>query len=175
MTVVRPAHDISGYTGNAAPGMVSGMVPGMVHGPHQVRLSLDEIRDMFTEFLVDSGFHVAEVSPERVVVIVAAEAQERRLGGTLSGPTIFKAADQAAFLAVQAYAGRVLTAVLVQGSISLLEAVEPRPLRVVVTMAKLGRRMAVASASVTDEEGLLIAVANLHFALPSRQTPRAVS
>lgn len=162
MTVIPPPHDVSGDTDNAT-------APAAV-GVNQLRLSLDETRDLLAEFLPDSGLRVAAVHPDHVVVIAGPEKLECRPGGTLSGPTIFKAVDLASFLAVNAYAGRVLSAVLVAGSINLLEAAELRPLRIVITLAKLGRRMAVTNARVTDPDGLLIAVATMQFALPSRQT-----
>ena len=140
--------------------------------PLELRLSLEEVRDLLADFLPDSGLRVMEVSPHRVVVIAGPEGLECRPGGTLSGPTIFKALDLSAFLAVNAYAGKTLTGVLTHGSISLLEAAEPGPLEVVIEVAKLGRRMAVANGRVTDAEGQLIAVATMQFALPSRQVHR---
>lgn len=133
------------------------------------RLSLEEVRELLAEFLPDSGLHVLEVSPHRVVVRAGPEGLECRPGGTLSGPTIFKAVDLAAFLAVNAYAGPVVTGVLTQGSINLLEAAEPGPLEVVIEVVKLGRRMAIANARVFDQEGVMAAVATMQFALPSRQ------
>jgi acyl-coenzyme A thioesterase PaaI-like protein len=135
----------------------------------QPRLSLEEVRDLLEEFLPGSGLRVMEVSPHRVVVMAGPEGLESRPGGTLSGPTIFKAVDLSAFLAVNAYAGTVLTGVLTHGSINLLEAAEPGPLEVVIEVAKLGRRMAVTNGWVTDTDGRLIAVATMQFALPSRQ------
>ncbi|SDH74034.1 Acyl-coenzyme A thioesterase PaaI, contains HGG motif [Sinosporangium album] len=133
------------------------------------RLSVDELQTLLDEFLPGSGLRVKEVSLHRVVVMAGPEGLECRPGGTLSGPTIFKAVDLSAFLAVNAYAGRVLTGVLTHGSINLLDAAQPGILEVVIELAKLGRRMAVANARVFDTEGTLIAVATMQFALPSRQ------
>jgi acyl-coenzyme A thioesterase PaaI-like protein len=133
------------------------------------RLSLEELRELLAEFLPGSGLRVMEVSPHRVVVMAGPEGLECRPGGTLSGPAIFKAVDLSAFLAVNAYAGRVLTGVLTNGSINLLEAAEPGPLEVVIEVAKLGRRMAVTNGRVTDADGGLVAVATMQYALPSRQ------
>lgn len=134
----------------------------------QPKLSLAEVRQLLAEFMPEAALHVVEVSPERVVVLAAPEGLECRPGGTLSGPTIFKAVDLSAFMAVNAYAGRVLTGVLTHGSINLLEAAAPGPLEVVIEVAKLGRRMAVTHGRVYDADGQLIAVSTMQFALPSR-------
>ncbi|MFD0890424.1 PaaI family thioesterase [Streptosporangium algeriense] len=139
------------------------------HAPLRPRLSLDEVRGLVTEFWPDSGLWVSEISPYRVVVTAGPEGLECRPGGTLSGPAIFKVADLSSFLAVNAYAGRVLTGVLTHGSVSLLEAAEPGPLTVVVEVVRLGRRMAVANGRIGDAEGRLAAVTTMQFALPSRQ------
>ncbi|MFF0574403.1 PaaI family thioesterase [Streptosporangium saharense] len=133
------------------------------------RLSIDEVRGLVTEYWPESGLWVEEISPHRVVVTAGAEGLECRPGGTLSGPTIFKAADLSSFLAINAYAGRVLTGVLTHGSVSLLEAAEPGPLTVVIEVVRLGRRMAVANGRISDAKGGLVAVTTMQFALPSRQ------
>lgn len=139
-----------------------------VRGELQPKLSLQEVRELLAEFMPEAALHVLEVSPHRVVVRAGPEGLECRPGGTLSGPTIFKAVDLSAFMAVNAYAGKVLTGVLTHGSINLLEAAEPGPLEVVIEVAKLGRRMAVTHGRVYDADGQLIAVSTMQFALPSR-------
>jgi acyl-coenzyme A thioesterase PaaI-like protein len=136
----------------------------------QPKLSLAQVQELLADFMPEAGLRVVEVSPERVVVMALPEWLECRPGGTLSGPAIFKAVDLSAFLAVNAYAGKVLTGVLTQGSINLLETAEPGPLEIVLTVAKLGRRMAVVTAQVFDADGLLTAVSTMQFALPSRPT-----
>ncbi|MBP2703752.1 PaaI family thioesterase [Microbispora sp. RL4-1S] len=143
--------------------------PPIDHPVTQPRLSLEEVRELLEEFLPGSGLWVREVSPRRVVVTAGPDGLETRPGGTLSGPAIFKALDLSAFLAVNAYAGRVVTGVLTHGSVNLLEAAEPGPLEVVIQVAKLGRRMAVTNGWVSDVDGRLIAVGTMQFALPSRQ------
>ena len=140
-------------------------LPGELRQP---KLSLAEVRELLADFMPEAGLDVVEVSPHRVVVMALPEWLERRPGGTLSGPAIFKAVDLSAFLAVNAYAGRVVTGVLTSGSINLLETAEPGPLRIVIEVAKLGRRMAVATADVFDADGQLVAVSTMQFALPSR-------
>lgn len=134
------------------------------------KLSLAEVRQLLADFMPEAGLDVVEVSPHRVVVMALPHWLEQRPGGTLSGPAIFKAVDLSAFLAVNAYAGRMLTGVLSSGSINLLEVAEPGPLEVVLTVAKLGRRMAVVTAQVFDADRELVAVSTMQFALPSRPT-----
>lgn len=142
--------------------------------PEEIRLQLplDELRAVLNEFSPDSGMRIVAASDRRVVVAAGPAGLEPRLGGTISGPAIFKLVDYSAFLAVNAYAGRVLTAVLTNCAISFLEAADPGPLLVEIEPVKIGRRMAVMSARTTDADDQLIAVATLQFALPGRQTNR---
>lgn len=133
-------------------------------------LTLEETRQLLAEYLPDeAGLDVAEVTSEGLVFTAAPERLWVRPGGTVSGPAIFTFADLSAFVAVSAYAGKVPSAVLTSSSFSFLEAVEPGLLRVRVAAARVGRRSAVLTAHVEDEQGLLVAMGTLHFSYPGKR------
>jgi acyl-coenzyme A thioesterase PaaI-like protein len=108
---------------------------------------------------------------ERGVRCVAGpEGLELRPGVGLSGPAIFWAVDVTGFLAVNAVVGWTPAIVLAHGDISFLTAAEPGPLRVGAEVVHLGSRSAVVTARAHDRLNRLVAVATLHFPLPSRAT-----
>ena len=132
-------------------------------------LTVAEVTEILAGQLTDyPGYRVLEVGPSGAVFTAEPPALRSRPGGTVSGPAIFEFVDIAAYLTVNALLGGVVGAMLTSSSISFLEA--PRPERLVgaISAVKLGRRLAVMAAEVTDADDRLTAIATLHFALPSR-------
>jgi uncharacterized protein (TIGR00369 family) len=130
-------------------------------------LTLEETRLLLAEYLPDAhGLDVAEITPDGLVFTTGPAGLSVRPGGTVSGPAIFAFADVAAYVSVSAYLGRTPSAMLTSSSISFLEAAEPGRLRARVEAERIGRRTAVFTARVEDEQGRLIALATLHFAFP---------
>jgi acyl-coenzyme A thioesterase PaaI-like protein len=97
------------------------------------------------------------------------ETLRSRSGGTVSGPTQFALLDAAAYVSVNALLGGRPGAMLVTSSMSFLEAVAPTTLVARVRPLRMGLRLAVLAAALSTEDGLLVAEATLHFALPSRR------
>lgn len=117
------------------------------------------------------GLRVAEVLPPgRMVYAAGPDGLDYALGGSVSGPTIFKLVDFAAFLTLNVCVGPMRSAVLAQTSISFLEPAEPGILRIVVHIVHLGTRTAVTDVRVFDSRDWLVATASLHFSLPARAT-----
>lgn len=139
--------------------------------------TLDEAAALLAELIPgDHGLRVTEVHPPgRLVCTAGPDGLEYALGGSVSGPTIFKLVDYAAFLTVNACVGMMRSAVLAQSSVSFLEAAQPGPLRIEVDIVQLGMRTAVVDARVTDGRGWLVAMASLHFSLPTRRTRRTTA
>ena len=138
------------------------------------RPTVDETAALLAELIPgDHGLRVAKVElPARVVCTAGPDGLEYALGGSVSGPTIFKLIDYAAFLTLNACVGMMRSAVLAQSSISFLEPAQPGVLRIAVDIVQLGLRTAVADARVTDGRGWLVAMASLHFSLPTRTSRR---
>lgn len=151
-----------------AGGQAAGSAPGGV----RLRLRMDELRGILNEFSPDSGMRIVSASDRAITVTAGPPFLESRLGGTISGPAIFKLIDYSAFLAVNAYSGRVLSTVLASSSIHYLDAAEPGQLLVEIEPVKIGLRAAIMSARALDADERLIAVATLQFSLPARQSTR---
>ncbi|MFV0136393.1 PaaI family thioesterase [Streptomyces sp. HMX87] len=139
--------------------------------------TVDQAATLLAELIPgDHGLRVTEVQPPGHLVCTAGpNGLEYALGGAVSGPTIFKLIDYAAFLTVNTCVGLMRSAVLAQSSVSFLEPAQPGPLRIAVDIVQLGMRTAVADARVTDSRGWLVAMASLHFSLPTRKTRRATA
>ncbi|HZB32758.1 MAG TPA: PaaI family thioesterase [Streptosporangiaceae bacterium] len=141
------------------------------------RPTVDQTAALLAELIPgDHGLRVVEVRPPgRVVCTAGPDGLEYALGGSVSGPTMFKLVDYAAFLTVNACVGVMRSAVLAHSSISFLEPAQPGVLRIVVDIVQLGLRTAVADVRVTDGRDWLVAMASLHFALPTRKSRRATA
>ncbi|MFI9528646.1 PaaI family thioesterase [Micromonospora rosaria] len=133
-------------------------------------MSMDQARAWLAEVLpdTDARLRVESVDGNRVVCAAGPDGLERRRDGPLSGPAMFWAADLAGFVAVNVLLGPTPSMVLATSSISFLEPAEPGVLRVAAEVVKIASRSAVVDARVTDHRGHLVAMATLHFALPSR-------
>lgn len=139
------------------------------------RPTLDQAAALLAELIPgDHGLRVVEVQPpHRLVCTAGPDGLENALGGSVSGPTLFKLVDYAAFLTVNACVGKMRSAVLAQSSMSFLEPAQPGMLRIAVDIVQLGLRSAVADVRVTDSRGWLVSMASLHFSLPTRAARRA--
>jgi acyl-coenzyme A thioesterase PaaI-like protein len=113
---------------------------------------------------------IESVDGGHVVCAAGPHGLELRLDGALSGPAMFWAIDVTGFIAVNVLLGPTPAMVLAHTSISFLERAEPGVLHVTAEVIKLASRSAVVEARANDCRDQLVAVATLHFALPSRAT-----
>ncbi|EGX59862.1 hypothetical protein SZN_10638 [Streptomyces zinciresistens K42] len=139
------------------------------------RPTLEQAAAVLAELIPgDHGLRVVEVRPpHRLVCAAGPDGLEYALGGSVSGPTLFKLVDYAAFLTVNACVGKMRSAVLAQASMSFLEPAQPGALRIAVDIVQLSLRSAVTDVRVTDGRDWLVAMASLHFSLPTRAARRA--
>ncbi len=136
---------------------------------------LAEVAALLAELLpAETNLRVIRTSPQQLIFTAGPEGLELALGGSVSGPTIFKAVDLTAFITVNACIRRMPAAVLAQSSISFLEAAQPGALELTVDLVQAGVRSAVTTVGVRDGRGWLVALASLHFALPTRTGRAAV-
>ncbi|WP_320068859.1 PaaI family thioesterase [Micromonospora sp. RTGN7] len=138
-------------------------------------MSIDEARAWLAEVMSGTDrLRVETFDGDRVICAAGPDGLERRANGTLSGPALFWAIDLAGFVAVNVLVGPAPAMVLANSSISFLEPAEPGVLRVAAEVIKLASRSAVVDVRASDHRARLVAMATLHFALPSRAT-RAVA
>ena len=99
------------------------------------------------------------------------DPNERHLrpGGTVSGPSMFTLADVAAYVAILAHIGPVALAVTTSLTINFLRLPKPEPMLCTCRLLKLGKRLAVVDALITQEsvEGA-VAQATATYSIPPR-------
>ncbi len=94
-----------------------------------------------------------------------------RPGGTLSGPTLMRLADQATFLLVLSMSGPLALAVTTNLNINFLAKPQPADVLAVAKILKLGKRLGVAEVSLySDREAAeqLVAHATVTYSLPPK-------
>jgi acyl-coenzyme A thioesterase PaaI-like protein len=136
---------------------------------------LTEVAALLADLLpAETNLRIVQTSPQQLVFTAGPEGLDFALGGSVSGPSIFKVVDLTAFITVNACLRRMPAAVLAQSSISFLEAAQPGTLELTVDLVQAGVRSAVTTVGVRDGRGWLVALATLHFALPTRTGRAAV-
>lgn len=132
-------------------------------------MTLAQIRAWLAELCPEPGrLEVESVDGARTVCTAGAEFLTARPGGSISGPSLFWAADLAGYVAVNVLAGPATAIALAQSGISFLAPADPGPVRVEAEVVSLAGRSAVVEARVFDHRGTLAAICTMHFALPSR-------
>lgn len=119
---------------------------------------------------IDLGTHIDAVGGGTAMIHLEVDDRHLRPGGTVSGPTLMTLADTATFIAILAELGPVGLAVTTSLDIHFLR--KPTLGRVVARaqLVKVGRRLAVASVTLTSAsvaEGP-VAIATVTYSLPSR-------
>jgi uncharacterized protein (TIGR00369 family) len=110
---------------------------------------------------------VLSVSPGRVTVTRAYEAQMLRPGQLVSGPNLMSLADTAAYALVLAHVGDQLMAVTSSLTMNFLRGAKPGDLHAQAELLKLGRRNVVCDVRLwTETPDRLAAQANVTYALP---------
>lgn len=144
---------------------------------HEPVMTRDEVeaflRVEFPQMYMDGEvFEFREVGPGSALIVLSPMERHLRPGGTVSGPTLFTLADVSAYVVTLAHVGPVALAVTTNLNIDFLHRPEPGPLACEARILKLGRRLVVASAAITDERGTLVAHATATYSVPPRQGQR---
>ncbi len=112
--------------------------------------------------------HIEAVGFRMARVRMRADPTQIRPGGTVSGPSMFKLADFAVWVAVLAALGEHgLQAVTTSLTINFLSRPEPGDMRAEVRIIKLGRRLAVGEVELYSEgRADMVAHATATYAIP---------
>jgi uncharacterized protein (TIGR00369 family) len=117
---------------------------------------------------------VESVSPMTARMRIPVTEANLRPGGTVSGPTMFMAADVAFYAAVLAMIGREPLTVTTNLSINFLRKPGPHDLIAEARILKLGRSLAVGDATIFSEtpetRGAPVAHASVTYAIPPRRS-----
>lgn len=132
----------------------------------QVTALIDE---HFPQVHEDSGrLSIERISPRASVVRMAGDDRAMRPGGTVSGPTMFKLADFAVYVAILGEFGEAaLQAVTSSMTINFLSRPSPGDIVAEVRLLKIGRRLAVAEVEIFSHGVTeMVAHATATYAIP---------
>jgi uncharacterized protein (TIGR00369 family) len=120
----------------------------------------------FAPWVLELGLSVAALAERRAVLRLPWSDRLSREGGGLSGQALMAAADTATVIAVSAARGGFVPMTTVQQSTSFQRAVAGSDVLIEAVLSKLGRRMAFADITMTDEgSGQIAARASTVYAL----------
>ncbi|MFE4966730.1 PaaI family thioesterase [Streptomyces sp. NPDC056660] len=120
----------------------------------------------FAPWVLDLGLSVEAVGEDRALLRLPWSNRLSREGGGLSGQALMAAADTATVIAVSAARGGFVPMTTVQQSTSFQRSVTGSDVLIEAVLTKLGRRMAFADITMSDERsGALVARASTVYAL----------
>lgn len=105
----------------------------------------------FAPWVLDLGLSVRAVGADRALLRLPWSDRLAREGGALSGQALMAAADTATVIAVSAARGGFVPMTTVQQSTSFQRPVTGADVLIEAVLTKLGRRMAFADVTLTDE------------------------
>lgn len=116
----------------------------------QPALTMDELADFVGEVFPERAgfFRILSTGPMTATVLRPVRPEDLRPGGTVSGPTMFEAADCAFYYAVLAMIGREALTVTTSLTINFLTKPPVADLRAEARILKLGRLLATGDVTV---------------------------
>ncbi|MER6631410.1 PaaI family thioesterase [Streptomyces sp. NPDC000987] len=124
------------------------------------------LTDNFAPWVLELALTVEALGDDRATLRLPWSQRLAREGGGLSGQALMAAADTATVIAVSAARGAFVPMTTVQQSTSFQRAVTGSDVLIEAVLTKLGRRMAFADITMTDEaSGELAARASTVYAL----------
>lgn len=136
------------------------------------KLTADEVQAFLAEVFPEmSGrFEVLDAGDNRARIRWLVAEGDLRPGGTVSGPTMFAAADCAFYVAVLAMIGREALTVTASLTINFLRKPTPGHLICEARILKLGRTLATGDMTVWSEGGdAPVAHATTTYAIPGKR------
>ena len=111
----------------------------------------DQIMDERLPFGRMLGLRLETITEEYVVMRAEVDQQHLRPGGTVAGPVMMGLADAAVYALILSRIGPVELAVTTNLSINFLRKPQPADLLARASMLKLGKRLAIAEASIYSQ------------------------
>ena len=123
------------------------------------------VRDEFPQ--IAGKVRICELADGFIKIEMLTDRRHLRPGGTLSGPTLFTAADLAVYFLVLAFAGPKILAVTTSCSIDFMRKPQPGTITARAKLLKLGKRLAVGDVLLYSENmDSAMARATLTYSLP---------
>lgn len=124
------------------------------------------LRDAFSQNI---PYLIEHVGPREARLRLPFHDEQKRPGGTISGPTQMALADVAAYGVILAHIGPEAMAVTSHLSIDFLRKPGPRDLLATARLARRGRRLAVCQvALLSDGDEEPVAIAQITYSLPEK-------
>ncbi|MEN8831278.1 MAG: PaaI family thioesterase [Pacificibacter sp.] len=120
---------------------------------------------------VGAALSIEEVTEQSVTLRLTPEQHHIRLGGTVSGPSLFMLADVGFFFAILARLGPVAMAVTTNASIDFMRKPDgAKPVLGECTVHKLGRTLAVGQVLMRNPgSDKVLAQASMTYAIPPKR------
>lgn len=126
------------------------------------------LAEVFPQVSPDMTIEAVETNYARIRLPIA--EKHLRPGGTVSGPTLFAAADLAFYVAVLGMIGREALTVTTHLGINFMRKPAPSDLIAEARILKLGRSLAVGDATVfSDGQAEPVAHASVTYAIPPKR------
>ena len=139
---------------------------------HQLKLSAEEILEFLGSIMPDwpHRFQIAALEPMRMTAYTPVDENNLRPGGTVSGPSLFGAADGAFYLLTMAMIGKEALTVTTNCSIDFMRKPELAPIRTETRILKLGRTLSVGDVMMYSGDGTdPVAHANITYSIPPKR------
>ena len=129
----------------------------------------DEIAQQRLPFAGIMGLKLEQITPSGVVMRAAYSEDFLRPGGTVAGPVMMTLADAAIYALILSRIGPVELAVTTNLSVNFLRRPDPVDVIARASILKLGKRLAVAEASLFSEgDDNIIAHVTATYSIPPR-------
>jgi len=138
-------------------------------GDAALKMSADEIVALLDSVFPQTAgrLTVLELEPYRLICTVAVSDADLRPGGTVSGPTLFAAADLAFYVLTLAMIGPKPLTVTTSTTINFMRNPDPAPIRAEARLLQLGRALSVGDVLLFSEGGdTPVAQASLTYSIP---------
>jgi uncharacterized protein (TIGR00369 family) len=116
-----------------------------------------------------SIYEITELGPGFLTLRLDPNERHLRIGGTVSGPSLFTLADYCAYYVILAHIGLKGLTVTTSFHLDFMRKAAPGPLFCTCTILKLGARLVVTSIAIRDGEEELIAQGSCTYSIPPEQ------
>lgn len=131
------------------------------------KMTSKELQELIDEIVPNNPITVQDVKEKFAEIKLTVDEKNIRPGNTLSGPTLFLAADSAMYMALLGEIGPVAQAVTTNLSIDFLKKPKVADIIAQAELVKVGTRLAVGVIKIFSEgETDPVAIANCTYSIP---------
>ena len=139
---------------------------------HTLKLNADQVMEFLGDVVPDwrHFFDIVSLEPMRMTAFTPVNTNDLRPGGTVSGPTLFGAADGAFYILTMAMIGKEALTVTTNCSIDFMRKPELAPIRTETRILKLGRTLSVGDVMLYSGDSTdPVSHANITYSIPPKR------